>query len=75
MCKVLSLMMWEFKDESGSVPSLRSSHVSGDDEACVQNARRDVSQAIDEVTMAKATVCKAPQRETLYGFYNPPNNP
>lgn len=77
MCKMLSLMMRENKDESGFVPSPRSSRASGGDEACVQNMRQDVSPAIKEGIRIKATVCKAPLIcEALYGtFYNPPNNP
>lgn len=71
---MLALMMWEHKDESGSVRS-RSSHASRGDEACVQNMRQDVSQAREEVTVTETTVCKAPWWETLYDtFYDPPNN-
>lgn len=73
---MLALMMWEHKDESGSVRSPRSSHASRGDEACVQNMRQDVSQAREEVTVTETTVCKAPWWETLYDtFYDPPNNP
>lgn len=57
---MLSLMMRENKDESGFVPSPRSSRASGGDEACVQNVRQDVSPAIKEGIRIKATVCKAP---------------
>ena len=73
---MLALMMWEHKDESGSVPSPRSSHASRGDEACVQNMRQDVSQAIEEVTVMKTTIRKAPWWETIYGaLYDPPNKP
>lgn len=59
MCEMLLLMMWEYKDESGSVPTQKCSHANGGDEACVQNMRKDVTPAIEEVIMVKATMCEA----------------
>ena len=63
---MLALMMWEHKDESGSVRSPRSSHASRGDEACVQNMRQDVSQAREEVTAAGTPVCKARGGDPLW---------
>ena len=75
MCKMLPLLMWEHEDESGSVPTARSSRAHGCEEACVQNVRRDVTRATEEVITRKATVGKAPSARHFTGYFNSPNNP
>lgn len=56
-------------------PLPRSSRTNGDGEARVQNVRQDVTEAIKEVIMMKATVCRAPSARHLIIYFNPPSNP